>query len=319
LVRRAVNQNKFTGPIPTDIKLLKSLTELHIWENRLTGHIPSEVGLLTWLEDLNCRSNFLSGPIPAEFGNLSQVQQIDLSDQRGPDKLSGPLLPFTSNPLLHVLNVSKNALAGTIPADLLAAVDKTKHVVLDMSSNQLSGGVPSQFSIFEQLDIFAADNMISALPEALCSMENWMHGQVGTSGTCDAILCPPGTFSATGRANGTSSCVSCRSGESANYFGSMSCTVAAQESERDILNKFYNDLNGDEWVSNFNWGTGSGICTWFGITCNDALSVVEIKLASNQIVGARDALATVSRIFELPNLEVNRLGGCTLLRSVGHA
>jgi Leucine rich repeat N-terminal domain len=295
---------------------LNSLTELHIWENRLTGHIPSEVGLLTLLEDLNCRSNFLSGPIPAEFGNLSQVQQIDLSDQRGPNKLSGPLLPFISNSLLHVLNVSKNAFAGTIPSDLLAAVDKTKHVVLDMSSNQLSGGVPSQLSIFEQLDIFAVDNMISSLPEALCSMQNWMHGEVGTSGTCDAIMCPPGTYSAKGRAYGNSSCLSCSSGASAVYFGSISCSTAAEESERDILNKFYSDLNGDEWVSNFNWGTESGVCTWFGITCNDAASVVELKLASNQIVSSRDTLDTVSRIFELPNLEVHGIGCCTFECSI---
>ncbi|CAB9517379.1 Leucine rich repeat N-terminal domain [Seminavis robusta] len=303
------NENMFTGPLPAGIGAMTTLKELHLWDNLFTGHIPSEIGLLTNLQDLDLRSNRLSGPIPAEFAQLTQIVQVDLSSQGGSDKLSGPLYAFPSNSLLQYLNVSKNAFAGTIPSSMLSSVDKTKEIVLDVSNNELSGGVPSQFSIFEKLDLYAAGNKINALPEALCNIGGWMSGDLATIGTCDAILCPPGTYSSTGRANTTANCAPCASGESATYYGSLSCSNAAQDTERDILTGFYNDLNGAKWTSNFNWGTESGVCTWFGITCNDALSVVEIKLASNQIVSTKEDIKSIAKIFELPNLQVIDLKG----------
>ena len=89
------------------------------------------------------------------------------------------------------------------------------------------------------------------------------------------------------------------------YYGSTSCSSAAQASERDILMTFYDGLNGDKWLSNFNWGTDTGICTWFGVTCDQDLSVIELKLASNQIVSTKDQLGALAQIFELPNLQVS--------------
>jgi Leucine-rich repeat (LRR) protein len=84
----------------------------------------------------------------------------------------------------------------------------------------------------------------------------------------------------------------------------MDCKNTAQTSERDILTNFYKSLNGDKWLNSFNWGSGSGVCTWFGVTCNADLSVLELKLPSNQIYSTVDQLDVVGRIFELPNLQV---------------
>lgn len=299
-----INQNKLNGPIPTEISQMSLLKELHIWDNRFTGHLPSELGLLAELQTFDVKSNLCSGPIPEELGQLSQAQVIDLSDQRSSDKLSGPLYAFASNPLLRDLNVSKNAFAGTVPSNLLSSVDKTKSATLDMSHNKLLGEIPIEFEAFEAMDLFLADNMISSLPSTLCTIGSWMQGDVGTLNSCDAILCPPGTFSEIGRANSTVSCTSCSAGSTAMYYGSTSCSSTAQASERDILMNFFNGLDGDTWLSNFNWGTDTGICTWFGVTCDDNLSVIELKLASNQIVSTKDQLGSVAEVFELPNLQV---------------
>ena len=304
-----LNQNKLTGPIPKDIASMTQLKELHIWDNRLTSHLPSELGLLTGLQQFDVKSNLLSGPVPTEMGLMSEMILLDISDQRGNGKLSGPLYPFASNPLLATLNVSMNAFAGTVPSDMLAAVDKTLDVNIDLSKNKLSGEVPAQLSAFEKLNVFLTGNTISSIPAELCSMGNWMNGDVGTIGSCDAILCAPGTYSESGRAGSGFECAPCADGATAAFYGSTECSNSAQSSERDILIKFYETLNGATWLSSFNWATDSGVCTWFGVTCNDDLSIVELKLASNQIVSTSDQLDTISQIFQLPNLQVLDLKG----------
>lgn len=304
-----LNQNKFSGTLPTEISSMSTLKDLRLWENRLTGHLPSELGLLGGLEYLDLTKNSLSGPIPEEMGQMTAINTLLLSEQKSPDKLSGPLHAFSSNSLLTSLNVSMNAFAGTIPADMLAAVDKTLEVNVDLSSNKISGEVPVQLGIFEKLNVFLAGNRISSVPSALCSMAGWMSGEVGTLGSCSAILCPPDTFSSNGRAGSGVQCSPCTTGATATYFGSMTCSDNASDSERDILTKFYDTLGGETWLSSFNWKTESGVCTWFGITCNDELSVVEIKLASNQIVGTKDQMDVIGKIFQLPNLQVLDLKG----------
>ena len=46
---------------------------LYLDDNQLSGPIPSEIGLLTSLTDLNLYFNQLSGPIPSEIQDLSQL------------------------------------------------------------------------------------------------------------------------------------------------------------------------------------------------------------------------------------------------------
>lgn len=305
-----INQNKLTGPIPSGISSLSLLKEVHVWDNRFTGHLPSEFGLISGLQALDIKNNLLSGPIPAELGQLNELEQVDLSDQRGTDKLSGPLFAFSENTALRYLNVSKNAFAGTIPADLLSSLaDKSSSVIIDLSHNKLSGEVPTALSGFKVLSVYMEDNKFSSLPSSLCTNGEWMQGDVGVLNSCDAIMCSPGTFSETGRANSTTSCSSCPAGSTAMYFGSTTCSSSAQASERDLLLNFFDGLNGEKWLSNFNWGTDSGICTWFGVSCNDDFSVVELKLASNQIVSTKDTHGSLAKVFELPNLQVLDLKG----------
>jgi len=304
-----LNQNKLSGSIPSDISTLSNLRELELWDNLLTGHLPSELGLLDSLQVFDVNSNLLTGPIPEEMGLMSAVRRVDLSNQRSSDHLSGPLYPFASNSMLKSLNVSMNSFAGTVPANMLAAVEKSESATVDLSFNKLNGEVPEALNTFDKLDVFLVGNRISSIPESLCSKTGWMNGDVGTIGSCDAILCPPGTFSANGRAGSALKCMQCDGGNIATYYGSTECSNNASNFERETLLNFYTTLTGDTWSSNFNWGSDSGVCTWFGVTCNDDLSIVEIKLASNQIESTKEQHDVVASIFTLPNLEVLDLKG----------
>eukprot|EP00703_Trepomonas_sp_PC1_P000501 JAP96105.1 Cyst wall protein [Trepomonas sp. PC1] len=56
-------------------------------------------------------------------------------------------------------------------------------------------------------------------------------------------------------------------------------------SERDALMSMYNTMNGPNWTTKTNWGTGSNNCNWFGIICNNAGNVIALNLDNNNVTG----------------------------------
>ena len=62
--------NELTGPIPTELGELASLTRLFLSNHNLTGPIPPELGSLA----------NLTGPIPPELGDLSTLEDLVLSN-----------------------------------------------------------------------------------------------------------------------------------------------------------------------------------------------------------------------------------------------
>ncbi|CAN6876996.1 unnamed protein product [Brassica oleracea var. botrytis] len=81
------SENRFVGPIPESIGLLKSLMVLNLSNNGFTGHIPPSLAKLTMLEALDISRNQLSGTIPQELGKLSFLSYINLSS----NKLTGQI------------------------------------------------------------------------------------------------------------------------------------------------------------------------------------------------------------------------------------
>jgi hypothetical protein len=67
--------------------------------------------------------------------------------------------------------------------------------------------------------------------------------------------------------------------------------------EREILQQLYDATNGRNWHNNANWYTNAHYCEWYGVTCDNAKSVVNIVLGSNKLQGT---IPTV--IYQLPNL-----------------
>jgi hypothetical protein len=68
--------NKLTGPIPSEIGLMKALNILALGFNSLSGTIPTEVGLLTHLLMLELSLNKLLGTIPTEIGALTSLSEL---------------------------------------------------------------------------------------------------------------------------------------------------------------------------------------------------------------------------------------------------
>ncbi len=300
-----LNGNHFSGRIPSQLAKLTSLTKLELFDNRFTGPLPSELGLLTDLTTLEMNFNGLSGAIPTELYSLQKLVRLDISKQSG-RKFEGDFPSFDKNPSLTYIDASENRFSGTLPANLLALIDSKQEITVNFRGNRFEGAVPSQWSRFEALNIDLAGNRLTDLPENLCLLNGWQKGLVGLFNTCDAILCPPGTQSPTGRqTEATEVCTPCNAGEtSAPYYGTLECLDPRLVSEKRILYNFYDNTNGTNWLVQTNWLSDESVCAWYGVVCDTNYHIKEIKLDTNMIVGSSSTKDTISEILALAELTV---------------
>ena len=142
--------------------------------------------------------------------------------------------------------------------------------------------------------------MTAAIPAQICTM-SFARGF-----GCDGVMCPPGTFNELGRQTGKDkACRPCDDVESTQYYGSLQCGM---DSQKEILKKFYSELNGPDWDENDNWeDAGASVCSYHGISCVDGSnsfldSIESIVLESNNLVGT-----VPTEIFDLPDLREIKL------------
>ena len=180
-----LSDNKLSGTIPPTLCSLADLDTLDVGRNRLTGTIPPELGKLAKLRALRlngqspynkylfsghedeerlekCKDEcYLHGQIPLELGNITNLEILDLSD----NKLSG-LIPqnlgfwgFQDIEYynLKTLDLSGNKLNGEMPVELGGL---TKLISLDLSRNDLSGEIPPslrRLTKLRKLDLYDND------------------------------------------------------------------------------------------------------------------------------------------------------------------
>ena len=109
----------------------------------LTGGLPVSFGKLTNLIELRLGSNMFSGEV-SSFSDLGNLILLDLS---GKVKFIGETVfhyfSMKSFYCSHILSlVSENDLRGSIPNDFLSSISGRKPMLVDLSSNSLSGIVP---------------------------------------------------------------------------------------------------------------------------------------------------------------------------------
>ena len=290
------NYNDFSGSISTRIGQLKDLEEIYLFQNSLSGQIPTEIGQCTQLEIFSAAQNAFSGSLPTELNRLTNLQVLALQRVAGEEKgegISGSLPPFEDLRSITELYLENQRLDGFIDQNFLSNAPTSELVRVDLSSNQLSGTVPSSLLDKNFLSLLLADNQISLVSEKIIStsgtcpdINNWMGGDIQSVG-CNAFLCPPGTFAPTGRATETDSCATCAS--NVNFWGQVSCgssSGGSASSERQILVEFFNKMGGKFWNNDDNWlDPSANVCSWYGIGCTSQGRVESISLKNNGLTG----------------------------------
>lgn len=311
-----MDNNLFTGSIASMIGQMVNLEQFHGASNMLTGNIPTELGALSSLEQLDLELNYLSGNLPISFDNLTGLNKLSLKGQKGKTKLSGPIISFSSTTALSTLDLSGNDFSGTIPDDFLANVPQSASISVNLRQNRIGGTLPTSLATrFTQLSIDLADNAIIRLFDDTCDNNDWMSGKVADY-SCDAILCSPGFAATDGKqVSSTTPCMQCPGSLlDAPFFGSTECKahIFGNSTERNILLKLYEILNGTSWEAQTYWNSDMDHCTWYGIVCN-SYGVSEFNMEANGLEAGPEAS---SWIFSLPHLEKLDLKGKSTLREI---
>ncbi|GJT87385.1 kinase-like domain-containing protein [Tanacetum coccineum] len=194
--------NNLVGSIPKEISLLSKLARLVISNNKLTGGIPPFLGNITsmerfvgWehsrylgslekLDDMASEiyngvqkvkllpgsgevSNKLEGHIPPSLGNCTNLNGLQLADNRLSGKIPKQLLQLPS--LTNFLVLSQNNLSGSIPPEIK---DLKMLSYLDLSHNNLSGTIASSLGECISLTLLNLSGNIfqGLIPSSLSSL-----------------------------------------------------------------------------------------------------------------------------------------------------
>ena len=211
-----LGNNGLTGPIPSEIGKVKTLTQLRLGNNKFTGEVPdlSQLVLLEFLfiNDLavsgslpditkmpdlliadfsNCQ---FSGSLPMEIGNCSKMLSFDVTH----NKLSGEVpRSFTRCIALMDLSLQDNEFSGAIP-DLSGAThlgEKNEFIFgrCYFNDNQFTGPFPEWAIRHASLSRFTCQNnkLEGEFPQDLSGMvrlEVLYAGNNKFTGTMPGIL-----------------------------------------------------------------------------------------------------------------------------------
>ena len=318
--------NALTGPIPDELGSLVNLGVLDLNWNDLTGPIPDELGNLVNLEELSLGWNALTGPVPDELGNLVNLEELSLNE----NALTGPVPDELGNLVnLESLYLSWNPLTGSLPQSLTRLSQLT---YLDISGTGACAPNDAEFLAWLETIEFDGDTcnrppetVGTVPPQALAqsgpaigvSMEAYFSdpdddrltyaaassnvGAVTAFASGDTVWLVPG---AAGTARVT---VTAQDPDGLSATQAMTVTTAASagpQSDREVLEVFYDSTGGASWTNRTNWKTSAPLGEWHGVTTDPAGRVTGLVLSENGLTGLIPAT-----LGNLVNLQVLFLWG----------
>jgi Leucine-rich repeat (LRR) protein len=203
-----------------------ALEELDLRFNNLQGTFPyGQISELTNLKVLSLANSNLQGKLNSYgLGEKKHLEKLRL----GGNQFTGELPDFSTFPAMEHLDLSDNFFDSEVPAAFLSDVNNTsKHITVDLASNQLHGVVPSEpFERFDKLTLFLRGNLFEGINQQLCDKKDWNDGSVGLYG-CNGLLCPAHTYASSGRQRTSDElCEQCDL-PTAFYAGAVECAVQA--------------------------------------------------------------------------------------------
>lgn len=187
----SLSANNLTGPISPELALIPNLERLNLSRNSLSGDIPSSLSAIPSLQFLDLSQNSLSGPVednmfqsclslrflslaanrlegtlPSSLSKCATLNHLNLSGNHfsgGPAFSGAGIWSLTR---LRTLDLSRNALSGSIPIGI-SAIHNLKELLLH--GNQFSGFLPLDIGLCPHLTrIDFSNNLLSgAVPESL--------------------------------------------------------------------------------------------------------------------------------------------------------
>ncbi|KAH1046059.1 hypothetical protein J1N35_036843 [Gossypium stocksii] len=158
-----LSYNYFSGHIPSEICLLRSLQLISLISNKISGPIPQEIGNLSTVSNIFFFLNHLSGPIPASIGRLHKLYRLDLNSNRLNGSIPKEIGLLRS---LRLLDFSGNSLTGFVPTSI---GNLSNLVCLYLYDNYLSGSIPNEIGLLKSLSTlqFLRNHLTGAIPASI--------------------------------------------------------------------------------------------------------------------------------------------------------
>ena len=279
-----LGSNRLTGPIPAELGRLANLEWLRLGNNRLTGPIPAELGGLADLTYLHLQSNNLTGTIPAELGRLANLNSLSLRE----NELSGPI-PAELGDLarLTYLDVGENELAGPIPTEL-GGLGSLTH--LHLWSNKLTGTIPRELGSLTNLTSLYlwGNELTGSIPPSFLQLRQLRHFYVSRNSVC---------------VPGTSAFARWLEGIENHDVAASFCNAT----DVAVLESLYEAAGGPGWTESGGWLGEEDLANWYGVTADGAGRVTALDLTRNELTGRLPA-----QLGALARMTVLRIGGNAL-------
>ena len=148
-----LQNNIIGGGIPFCLKNLQSLTVLDASNNRLSDTLPAWLGDAPVLQELRLRGNLLRGKLPPEWGQRTRISASAAKQTASTQALEG----------LSTLDLAQNQLSGGLPTDWSGLISLRE---LNLEQNALTGAVPVEWQNLRSLrKLSLANNRITAIPD----------------------------------------------------------------------------------------------------------------------------------------------------------
>ncbi|KAJ0088034.1 hypothetical protein Patl1_31553 [Pistacia atlantica] len=202
------SENSLSGSLPDSLQRLNSCASLYLHGNSFTGEVPEWIGKLGNLENLDLSENFFSGRIPFSLGNLHLLKELNVSMNQftgglpesltncvnllaidiSQNNLTGNLPLWIFKMGLQRLSLSGNRLGGRMDYASFSSINQGLEV-LDLSSNVLSGEIPSNIGVLSSLRLLnmSRNHLIGSIPASVGALKatqildlsnNWLHGSI---------------------------------------------------------------------------------------------------------------------------------------------
>ncbi len=142
------------GKLPTELRHLRYLKSIQIYNSLISGEIPSDYGYLKDLKYLDLEGNRLQGRIPETFKFLENMVQLNLRNNYLTGTTQEHFDPINQMDKLKFLAIDSNELGpGNIPEFNLPELG-----VLTLSDNYFNGAVGDKLSKLNKLEYLGLDN-----------------------------------------------------------------------------------------------------------------------------------------------------------------
>ncbi|XBI50327.1 hypothetical protein VPH35_113751 [Triticum aestivum] len=171
---------------------------LRVRSNMFSGHIPKNLTSLDSLHYLDIAHNKITGSIPWSLSNLKAMMTVVSQDTEYYNfEESIPVYTkdqkrnytFVIYKLLVILDLSSNILTGHVPEETTLLIGLNN---LNLSNNQLTGAIPDQIGDLRQLDSLdlSFNEFSGAIPSSLSALTYLSHLNLSYNNLSGAI--PPG-------------------------------------------------------------------------------------------------------------------------------